>query len=162
MPDVYVSVGSNINPASNIQSAIAALRAAYGELIISPIYENEPVGFKGDNFYNLVIAFNTEDSVQIVARTLREIETAHGRTRQESKFSARTLDLDLLLFGDLVEQGDDYHVPRDEITRYAFVLTPLADIAPGILHPQLGQRIDSILKQVGSNWPKMQLINLSY
>lgn len=151
MPTVYVSVGSNINPADNIRSAMQALKSHYGQVISSPVYENAPVGFDGDNFYNLVVAFETEDEVQNVAQILRDIETAHGRTRQETKFSSRTLDLDMLLYGDLVQQGDFFSVPRDEITRYAFVLKPLADVAAELIHPILQQPVSDIWREFAAD-----------
>ena len=136
MAQVYVSVGSNIDRESMVRSGIVALGYAFTELLKSSVYESIAVGFEGDNFYNLVVGFEADDPHQ-VARTLRDIEQAHGRHRNEKKFAPRTLDLDLLLFDheDLHDQGLD--VPRAEITRYAFVLGPLAEIAPQELHPVL-------------------------
>jgi len=162
MPTVYLSIGSNVEPAANIRSAIKSIREAFGELLISPTYENAPVGFDGDNFYNLVLAFDTDNSVQSVAGTLRQIEAEHGRTREESKFSSRTLDLDLLLYGDLVEAGDGYHVPRDEITKYAFVLLPLAQIAADLLHPVVQMPISDMLEKFTGSLSGLKLLDISY
>ncbi len=119
-----------------VHSGIAALNNEFTELVKSSVYESIAVGFEGNNFYNLVVLFEAEDPKHVV-KILHEIEQAHGRHRGEKKFAPRTLDLDLLLFGqcDLHEQGLD--VPRDEITRYAFVLCPLAEIAPQQQHPLL-------------------------
>jgi 2-amino-4-hydroxy-6-hydroxymethyldihydropteridine diphosphokinase len=97
------------------------------------------VGFDGADFLNLVIAFETDDPVAEVAAALAEIEAANGRTRGEAKFAPRTLDLDLLLYGDLVVEADGLQLPRDEITRYPFVLKPLADLAGEQIHPVLGR-----------------------
>lgn len=134
MAQVYVSVGSNIDREPMVRSGIVALGNTFAKLAKSSVYESIAVGFEGDNFYNLVVGFEAQEPHQ-VAQSLREIEQAHGRHRGEKKFAPRTLDLDLLLFGDedLHEQGLD--VPRAEITRYAFVLGPLAEIAPQELHP---------------------------
>lgn len=143
---VFISIGSNIEREANVRSAVQALREHFGVLQLSSVYETEAVGFTGDPFYNLVAGFtvpvqshDTLSQAQQLMNTLRAIEADHGRQRHNTKFSARTLDLDLLLLGDadLHEQGLD--VPREEITRYAFVLGPLAEIAPELAHPLLHQ-----------------------
>jgi len=138
LEQVYVSVGSNIDREAKVRSCIKALDEAFTSLVKSSVYESIAVGFEGENFYNLVVGFEAEDPAD-VTRILRDIEVAHGRNRGEKKFAPRTLDLDLLLFGeqDLHEQGLD--VPRAEITRYAFVLGPLAELAPQAVHPLLGK-----------------------
>lgn len=137
MAKVYVSVGSNIEPAENIRAAIDALRDCYSELLISTVYESEAVGFAGDNFYNLVVAFETDDKVHGVASTLHHLEDEQARDRKGPRFSARTIDLDLLLYDDLILNENGLNVPRDEITQNAFVLQPLAELAGETLHPQL-------------------------
>ncbi|MGR9071608.1 MAG: 2-amino-4-hydroxy-6-hydroxymethyldihydropteridine diphosphokinase [Gammaproteobacteria bacterium] len=135
MPRGFISIGSNIDKEKNIPSSINALREEFGELIVSSVYETEPIGFEGENFYNLVVGFDSELPAKAVAKRLREIERRHGRTRECKKFSARTLDLDLLLYGGYVISDGRLQIPRDEITRYAFVLEPLAEIAPELRHP---------------------------
>lgn len=139
MGRVYVSIGSNLEPERNIPSALAELRRRYGELTVSPVYENEAVGFVGDNFYNLVVGFDTSEGVHAVARSLREIEHLHQRMRNGERFGPRTLDLDLLLYDDLALTEDGVAIPRDEILRHAFVLKPLADIAGERRHPVDGR-----------------------
>ncbi|MEQ1635558.1 MAG: 2-amino-4-hydroxy-6-hydroxymethyldihydropteridine diphosphokinase [Methylococcales bacterium] len=135
MPTAYVSIGSNIQRDIHIPNSLKALKQKFGELTLSSVYETAAVGFAGDAFYNLIVGFNTELTAKEVANILREIELAHGRTRDCQKFSARTLDLDLILFGDLVLNDKRLQIPRDEIERYAFVLEPLAEIAPTLQHP---------------------------
>ena len=139
MPTGYISIGSNIDKEVNMPSSLKALEQAFGELLISSIYETEPVGFVGDSFYNLVVSFQSELPAKDVARLLRQIELDHGRTRDSQKFSARTLDLDLILYGDQIISDGRLQIPRDEIERYAFVLEPLAEIAPDQKHPISGQ-----------------------
>jgi 2-amino-4-hydroxy-6-hydroxymethyldihydropteridine diphosphokinase len=139
MTQVYVSVGSNIDREANVRSGIAALRRYYGELCLSSVYESRSVGFEGDNFYNLVVGFQTDQEVDIVASSLRTIEAEHGRVRGGPRFSPRTLDLDLLLYDDLVQHAPGLDIPRDEITHNAFVLWPLVEIAPKACHPVLHQ-----------------------
>ena len=139
MPTAYVSIGSNIERDKNIPSSLTALKQCFGTLKISSIYESEPVGFTGDAFYNLGVGFESDWEVKAVAKKLRQIELEHGRTREAQKFSARTLDLDLILYGDLVVSDGRLQIPRDDIERYAFVLEPLAEIAPYLYHPVNGK-----------------------
>ena len=135
MPKVYISIGSNIDRDKNILASLKALENNFGKLTISSIYESEPVGFTGDAFYNLVVGFNSELGAKEVAKLLRQIELDNGRSRDSQKFSARTLDLDLILYNDLIINDGRLQIPRDEIERYAFVLEPLAEIAPALKHP---------------------------
>lgn len=137
MARVYLSLGSNIDRARNIQAGIEDLRARFGPLQLSRIYESEAVGFAGENFYNLVVGLDTDESVESIAQILRAIEDRHGRVRKGPRFSSRTLDIDLLLYGDLVLNTPGLVLPREEITRNAFVLCPLAEIAPDLAHPVL-------------------------
>lgn len=138
MARVYVSIGSNIGREQNIRAGVAELRARFGTLILSSVYESEAVGFDGDSFYNLVAGFDTALAPQQVAEALRVIEEAHGRVRNGPRFSSRTLDIDLLLYDDLILHEGKLEIPRDEITKNAFVLWPLAEIAPQLRHPQRG------------------------
>jgi len=131
----YISIGSNIDKDKHILASLLALEQAFGKLTVSSIYESEPVGFTGDTFYNLVVAFDSDLDVKAVAKQLRQIELDNGRKRDSQKFSARTLDLDLILYGDLIFNDGRLQIPRDEIEHYAFVLEPLAEIAPDLKHP---------------------------
>jgi 2-amino-4-hydroxy-6-hydroxymethyldihydropteridine diphosphokinase len=139
MPQVYVSVGSNIDRRRNIASALQALTALYGELQLSPVYESAAVGFDSAPFYNLVLGFSTQATPQAIQDQLHAIEDRTGRQRTAT-LSARTLDLDLLLYGDLVVQEGKLVLPREDINRYAFVLRPLAEIAGTARHPVTGIR----------------------
>ena len=135
MPRGYISIGSNIDKDKNIPASLRALEQAFGNLTVSSIYESDPVGFTGDAFYNLIVGFDSDLEVKTVAKQLRQIELDNGRTRDSKKFSARTLDLDLILYGDLIINDGRLQIPRDEIERYAFVLEPLAEVAPTLKHP---------------------------
>ncbi len=139
MARVYVSMGSNIDRDYYIHAGVTALREHYGRVSLSRVYESEAVGFTGDHFYNLVAGFDTEQSVRVVAASLRDIEQQHARDRRAPRFSPRTLDLDLLLYDDAVVNDGALQLPRDEITRYAFVLGPLAEIAGTERHPLSGR-----------------------
>ena len=137
MPTIYISLGSNINREQNTRAGITALQQAFGDLNLSSVYESESVGFDGDAFYNMVIACEVSMSVHDSNQILRDIEDAHGRDRSGPKFSSRTLDLDLLLYDDLVLDEKGLKLPRGEILKNAFVLWPLAEIAPQLKHPEV-------------------------
>ncbi|UCB56096.1 MAG: 2-amino-4-hydroxy-6-hydroxymethyldihydropteridine diphosphokinase [Thiotrichales bacterium] len=139
MVRIYISLGSNIDRESNTRAGIDALRERFGELVLSSVYESEAVGFEGDAFYNMVIACDVGEDVHTTNRVLAEIEDAHGRDRSGPRFSSRTLDLDLLLYDDLVLDENGLRLPREEILKNAFVLWPLAEIAPELVHPLAGK-----------------------
>ena len=151
MACVHVSVGSNIDPARNVRRALDMLRERFGPLQVSPVYETRAVGFEGENFLNLVVGFETDDEPQAVADALREMEQAAGRVRGASPFAPRTLDLDLLLYDDLVLDAPGLRLPREEITRYGFVLRPLADIAGERRHPLTGQTFAELWAAFGDD-----------
>lgn len=136
---VFISLGSNIDREQLTRSGVAALRQRYGELLLSSVYKSEAVGFEGEDFYNMVIGLQTEDDVDTVYQSLRQIEDEHGRDRSGPRFSSRTLDLDLLLYDDLILQQGKLEIPRDEILERAFVLWPLAEIAAEKIHPVVKQ-----------------------
>jgi len=139
MPRIFVGVGSNIDRERSVRAGVADLRRQYCKVQLSSVYESDAVGFEGDAFYNLVAAFNTDDSIEQVVTSLAHIENQHGRMRGGERFVARTLDLDLLLYGDEIIATENYHVPRDEILHYAFVLWPLAEMVPDDVHPEVGE-----------------------
>jgi 2-amino-4-hydroxy-6-hydroxymethyldihydropteridine diphosphokinase len=147
MAKVYVSIGSNINRERNVKSALESLAKEYGDLEQSRTYETKAVGFDGDSFYNLVVAFETSQTPRQVSETLSEIEDQHGRDRSGGKFSSRSLDLDLLLYDDLVLDEPGLKLPRPEILEYAFVLKPLAEIAGNTKHPVTGFSFSAIWDQ---------------
>lgn len=163
MAKVYISIGSNIDAESNVRLAIHALQDHYGKLILSSVYESESIGFKGDNFLNLVAGLNTEEDVHAVAATLRKIEDDNGRDRSGPRFSPRKVDLDLLLYDDLISQEDGLQLPRDEITKNAFVLLPLDEIAPQLIHPVSGKTMCdhwmSFDKESQKLWPIEFIVN---
>lgn len=144
MTTAYISIGSNIDAQANIQRGLALLREEYGALRLSPVYRSQAVGFDGDDFLNLVAAFDTEAAVDDVAEQLDEIENHCGRIRNGVRFGPRTLDLDLLTFGDTVIDRPGLKLPRDEILSYAFVLRPLAELDPQAIHPTEGRDYASL------------------
>ena len=137
MSRAYVSIGSNIAPADNLARALELLAAAFGPLVCSPVYRTSAVGFEGEDFLNMVVGIDTELEPSALARRLREIEDRCGRVRGGARFAARTLDLDVLNYDDRVIDSEGLALPRADITEQAFVLGPLADIAPTAVHPVL-------------------------
>jgi len=138
MRSVYLSLGSNIDRYRHISAALDALADEFCELEISTVYESESVGFKGSLFLNLVVGVHTSLGVAELSARLKQIEDDNGRDRSSPKFSPRTLDIDILLYGDFVGTSAGIKLPRDEITKNAFVLQPLAELAFGQTHPELG------------------------
>ncbi len=149
MTQVYLGIGSNIDRETNIRHGLQEIQACYGELSISPVYETEAFGFDGDDFLNLVVGLKTELPIHELAHDLREIEFQFGRSRNETRYSSRTLDVDLLLFGD--EVNDKYHIPRSDITEFGFVLKPLSDIAPDLKHPVTGETMIQLWNKFDSS-----------
>lgn len=138
MTEVYVGIGSNVEPEKHIRMAVAELRRRFAGLRLSPVYRNPAVGFEGDAFLNLVAVFSSDAEVSAVRADLDAVEAACGRVRGGPRFAPRTLDIDLLLYGDRVSETP-LHLPRPEILKYAFVLKPLADIAGERRHPVTGR-----------------------
>jgi 2-amino-4-hydroxy-6-hydroxymethyldihydropteridine diphosphokinase len=136
MPRVYLGLGSNIDREAHIRAALKALEEAFGLLLVSPVYESESVGFAGSNFYNMVVGIDTELPVGELSALLRGIEADNGRVRGGPRFAPRTLDIDILTYGNACGEIEGVQLPRDEILRNAFVLRPLADIAPNDRHPE--------------------------
>jgi 2-amino-4-hydroxy-6-hydroxymethyldihydropteridine diphosphokinase len=148
----YLSLGSNLDRERHLRQALAELAESFGELEISSLYESEAEGFKGPPFYNLVVGFNTDLPLAQVLKILKTIELRHGRSQKARKFTSRTLDLDLILFGDQIVHDPKTSrliVPREDILRYAFVLEPLAEIAPHLRHPQVNKTYLTLWQSLG-------------
>lgn len=135
MSTVYLGVGSNINAASNLTSGLDELHSLVQMQRISSVYWSEAVGFDGPPFLNLAVRGDTSLSLLQLQSTLREIELAYGRAPDASKFSSRHLDIDILCFDRLAGVIDGIQLPREETTLNAFVLAPMAEIAPNEILP---------------------------
>ncbi len=133
----YISAGSNIEPEQHLRMAVALLRERFGPLLLSSVYRSRSAGFAGEDFLNLVAGFATRESPGAIVAELERLHRAAGRIRGAARFAPRTLDLDLLLYGDRVCESPQ--IPRRDITEYSFVLGPLAEIAPQLRHPVTGQ-----------------------
>ena len=141
MAVVYLGLGSNIEPESNLRLAIAELGRRFDVLHVSPVYQCTAVGFDGDDFFNAVVAVETTRSPAAVTAACEEIHELAGRERGANSFVPRKLDIDLLLYDDAVIDEPPVVVPRSDVLKYAFALGPLADIAPDLRHPVTGRTI---------------------
>ncbi|MDP6674832.1 MAG: 2-amino-4-hydroxy-6-hydroxymethyldihydropteridine diphosphokinase [Gammaproteobacteria bacterium] len=142
--DVYVSAGSNIDPEHHLRTACHRLVDRFGPLTLSSIYRTKAVGFAGDDFLNLVLSFSTDDDVHAVKEYLDVTEAGAGRESSAKSLQPRTLDLDLLLYGNAVLDEPALRVPRADILQYAFVLAPLAELAPDLRHPVDGRTMHEL------------------
>ncbi|WP_372613669.1 2-amino-4-hydroxy-6-hydroxymethyldihydropteridine diphosphokinase [Halomonas sp.] len=158
MARITVSIGSNIDRGHHVRTCLDALETAFGALAISRVFESEPVGFEdGRNFYNLVVAFDSDWPVGDLQAWCKRLEDANGRRKDSPKFSPRTLDIDLLTVGDLTGRHDGVELPRDEILHHAFVLLPMAELLPDARHPVVSERYDALWSRFDAEgqrlWP---------
>ena len=144
MPRVYVAAGSNIDAARNLARATALLEQRFGTLTASPWYRNAAVGFEGDDFINFVVGFDSPLPVEAVVAQLRAVELACGRPREAPKWAPRAMDLDILLYGDLVCERPGLVLPRPDLLLRPYMLGPLADVAPDLRHPVAGATITEL------------------
>lgn len=141
MPNAYLSLGSNIDPESNLRSAATALRARFGELRLSPVYRTTAVGFAGPDFLNAAAVIETDLDVHALNAWLHALEDAHGRRRDLPRYASRPLDIDIVFFDDLILNHPGHlQIPRPELDQ-VFVLKPLADLAPDFVDPLSGRTL---------------------
>ncbi|AYM85886.1 MULTISPECIES: 2-amino-4-hydroxy-6-hydroxymethyldihydropteridine diphosphokinase [Pseudoalteromonas] len=160
MAQIYISLGSNINKAHYIRCALDALEQHFTNIVHSSVFESEAVGFKGNNFYNSVVAATTSMPLERVCKLLKQIERDNGRKADDKKFSPRTLDLDLLFYDDVVCDSPA-QLPRDEITKNAFVLQPLCEVAPNFYHPVAKQTIAALWSAYNNPQQKLWKVEFS-
>lgn len=160
MTQLVLSIGSNIDRDRHIRYAVAQLKAVFGELIISPVYETEAVGFNGPDFYNLVVVAQTNMGLKAIITRLQTIEANAGRIRGEKSCESRNLDIDVLLFGDADLRKQGRNIPRDEIDHAAYVLQPLADVLPQMRHPVTGLSFQSMW--AAFNWDAQVLVQAKF
>ncbi len=145
MVTVFLDIGSNIDREVNIQSCVDQLRTDFEGVVFSKAYESEAFGFEGDPFINLSAKLDTDLSFDKLNAYLKTLENKHARKRDNDKFIDRTLDVDILLYGDLILQPEK-DLPRKEILKFPFVLFPLAEIAGDEIHPIEKISINEIVK----------------
>ncbi len=147
---IYISLGSNINPSENIAQATNTLCSALEDWELSPLYQSHAVGMNGADFLNSVIGGKTTKELNETQLFLKKIEEQQGRVKTYNKYSDRTLDLDLLLYGNISSNK----LPHREIVSEAYVLQPLCDIAPDLIHPSLGKSIYDLRNELLAKTPE--------
>jgi len=144
MSIVHLNVGSNQNRRTNIRLAIKALELYFSDIVLSSLFESPSEGFKGNDFYNIGVNITTLKTSNEVVDVLHDIENSLGRDRSLTKFSSRIIDLDLVLYGGIIDEA--LNVPRKDILKYAFVLAPLAELNPEVIHPLEGTSYQNLWK----------------
>ena len=135
MSIAWLGLGSNVNADTHIRAGIRELVEKFDNVSLSPAYTSTSVGFEGDDFINLVARVETEMHPLELRQYLRDLEDRYGRKRDVPKFSDRSLDIDILLYDDLVLRSPVLEIPRAEILKFSHVLKPLADLEPKLIHP---------------------------
>ncbi len=160
MPRLWLSLGSNIDRKRHILGGLRDLKALFGDLVVSTVYESAAVGFDGAPFYNLVVGVDSDLSAGALLEQFRGIEADHGRIRGGGKLSSRTLDIDVLTYGDQVMKIGKNEIPRDEIDRYAFVLRPLSEVAGDERHPVSGERYATLWEKFDQKSQPLKAVEL--
>lgn len=147
MTTAYLSLGSNIDRRQHISSGIEHLKDTFGALEMSSVYESESVGFDGDRFYNMIVKIECDLTLVALSKCLKQIEDDNGRERVGPRFSSRTLDIDIVCFGDLTGIHNEIELPRPELYYNAFVLLPMAERAPDKVDPKSGSTFNQLWNQ---------------
>ena len=162
MTAVFVAAGSNIEPVANLRLALDMLARRYPSLRCSHAYRNAAVGFEGEDFVNLVVAFETDDDVRKVLSHLHEAEAACGRERDAPKWAPRSMDLDILLFGSQVSDEPGLVLPRPDLVRRPYMLGPTAELAPDLVHPTAGSTMRGLWESFDRDAHHMQPVDLGW
>jgi len=149
MSDVHINIGSNEDRALKLTLALKALEQEFSNIVISSLYESPAEGFEGNDFYNIGVSASTDKSIHEAREGLKKIEDDLGRDRNLAKFSARIIDLDLVLYDDVIEAS--LNLPRADILKYAYVLAPLAELSASKRHPIEGQTYQELWRAFQSS-----------
>lgn len=151
---VLLGLGSNSERERHLHAGLDALAALLSDMHCSPVFESLAVGYRGDNFYNLVVAGCTDLPLIELDRRLKFIEADNGRYAPDRK--GLPLDIDVLLYADLVGEFDGLRLPRPEVLRNAFVLWPLSLLVPERIHPEVGLSFAELWRRASIDqhlWP---------
>jgi 2-amino-4-hydroxy-6-hydroxymethyldihydropteridine diphosphokinase len=159
MSTAWLGLGSNVNADANIRAGVLALQQEFKNVALSPAYASTAVGFEGDDFINLVARVETTLQPLELRDFLRELEDRYGRKRDVPKFSDRSLDIDILLYDDLVLLSPLLEIPRAEVLEFSHVLKPLADLDPDLVHPTELRTMAEIWKTSGLKDDYLKLLS---
>jgi len=159
---VFVAAGSNVAPLADLRRALDVLHARFGPLACSRAYRNAAVGFEGEDFVNLVLRFETNLDVDAVLAGLHAAEAACGRERDAPKWAPRAMDLDILLYGDLVCERPGLRLPRPDLVRRPYMLGPAAELAPELRHPTLGATLGELWQRFERGAHPLQPVDLGW
>lgn len=159
---VTLGLGSNIDARANISSCLDALLLRFNDLTLSSVFESEAVGFVGDNFLNMVVGVETDLSITELSAALKQIENKHGRDRSGPRLSGRSLDIDILTYGDKAGVFNGIRLPRPEITENAFVLWPLSQIAGSRRDPESGKSYKQLWDEYDKSSQKLWPVEFSW
>jgi len=162
MACVFLGLGSNIERERYMVAGLDAMQRLFGDFRHSSVYDSESVGFRGQAFLNMVIEIDTPLSVGQLAGQLRQIEIEHGRPENAPRFSARQLDIDVLTYGECDGEVEGVLLPRPEILENAFVLQPLAELAPQERHPHLGATYSELWDQFDKQSQQLRRVDFSW
>ena len=160
MATIYLGLGSNVEPELHLQQAVDELRTRFGDVELSPVYRSAAVGFEGEDFLNLVAGLESGLPAADIQAQIEDIHDLIGRQRGSDKFGPRSIDIDLLLYDDLVIDEPGLKIPRKDVLEYSFVLGPLADLAPDLLHPVTGRAIGEHWREAAPAAAPLELVTL--
>ena len=160
MARVYLGLGSNIDARKNLRIGVDELRTRYGEIQLSAIYESAALGFEGADFLNMVVGIESDVPPSELQKQMELIHDLTGRDRGSGKFTSRPLDIDLLLYGDLVVDEPKLKLPRCDVLNYNFVLRPLAELDPGLIHPVTGKTMREHWQQFGASSHPLRAVDV--
>ena len=162
MAAVFLGMGSNIERERYIVAGLDALQGLFGELALSSVYDSEAIGFSGQPFLNLVVAIDTDLGPGELARRLRHVEIEHGRLANASRNSPRQLDIDILTHGTATGIVEGVELPRPEILENAFVLCPLAELAPRQIHPLAGRSYSQLWQDYDKSAQSLRRVDFQW
>jgi 2-amino-4-hydroxy-6-hydroxymethyldihydropteridine diphosphokinase len=160
--EVLVAAGSNVEPVANLRRALEVLATRYPRLRCSRAWRNAAVGFEGEDFVNLAVAFDTDDDLPVVLAQLHAAEAACGRARDAPKWAPRSMDLDILLYGSRVCDEPGLVLPRPDLVRRAYMLGPAAEVAPRAVHPTLGRSLAELWRDFPQDAHPMRVVDLGW